>query len=345
MKVIDLEAHFSTQDYKEYLLSRKEIPRAEIKENIFRVWYSDDFWVDRIIKPDDTLLDLGELRLREMDALGIDMQALSLGTPHVQCFEAAEGTLWAKKVNNELAAAVNKHPDRFIGLACVAPQSPEEAADELERAVSVLGLKGLCLHSHARNEYLDDKKYWGIFERAEKLEVPIYLHPGMPPTSILKPYVDYGTAFLHYAFDAELALHVLRLIHSGLFDKYPKLQMIIGHMGEGLPFWLSRLDIAWRAKEKKPAVETNFTFIQKPGIEKKTSEYLKTNFTITTSGVFFQPALICACLAVGVDKIAFAVDYPMVDTQDALQFMKEAPICDSDKEKIYHLNAERLFKL
>jgi 2,3-dihydroxybenzoate decarboxylase len=127
----------------------------------------------------------------------------------------------------------------------------------------------------------------------------------------------------------------MRLIYSGLFDKYPKLQVILGHLGEGLPYWLPRLDFVFL----KPWVG------QKPNIQRKPSDYLKANFMITTSGIFFQPALLCACLALGADRIAFAVDYPYEPTEEALHFMKEAPICDEDKEKIYHRNAERLFKL
>ena len=319
MKVIDLEAHFNSHEYAQYLHSRGERPEGPAPQL------------------QESLLDLGEGRLKVMDAVGIDMQALSLGSPNVQLFEASEGTAWSRKVNDELSAVIRKYPDRFIGLAAVAPQSPDEAADELERAVTELGLKGVCIKSHARDEYLDDRKYWVIFERAEKLDVPIYLHPTIPSKDMLKPYDDYGWLLTGpvLGFAADLALHTMRLIFSGLFDKYPKLKIILGHMGEGLPFWLFRLDFFWLRSNVR----------EKPALERKPSEYIKTNFTITTSGMFFQPALICAYLALGADKITFAVDYPHEENEKALQFMKEAPICDSDKEKIYHLNAESLFRL
>jgi len=338
MKVIDFEAHFYTQDYIEYLQSRKEVPREDSDQNIHRLWYTDDFWQPRSIKLDDKLLDLGEGRLKAMDDAGIDMQVISLTNPSIQLFEASEGTAWARRVNDELSTVVKKYPERFIGLASVAPQSPDEAADEIERAVTELGLKGVIIQSHARNEYLDDKKYWGIFEKAEKLDVPIYLHPIIPSTAILKPYADYGAPLAGpvLGFTADLVLHTMRLIYSGLFDRYPKLKIILGHLGEGLPYWLFRIDFYWL----KSVGET-----RRPAIEKKPSEYIKANFTVTTSGMFFQPALMCAYLALGADKIAFAVDYPYEDSKEAMQFMKEAPICDSDKEKIYHLNTERLFKL
>ncbi|MFC1892214.1 amidohydrolase family protein, partial [Thermodesulfobacteriota bacterium] len=283
----------------------------------------------------DKLLDTGEGRLKFMDDAGVDMQVLS--GHGVQSLESSDGIEWSKKANNKLSEVVEKHPDRFIGLASVAPQSPDEAVEELERAVKELGLKGLCIQSHARDEYLDDRKYWPIFEMAEKLDVPIYLHPAIPSKAILKPYADQGFYLSGpvLGFAADLALHTMRLIHSGLFDMYPKLKIILGHMGEGLPYWLPRLDFYWT----EPHVSEDLP------IKKKPSEYIKTNFTITTSGLFFQPALICAYMALGADKIAFAVDYPHEDTEKALRFIKEAPICDSDREKICHLNAEKLFKL
>ncbi len=317
MKIIDLEAHFYTQEYVDFVRGREGLTQ--------------------LTKFQDSLLDLGEERLKVMDAASIDMQVLSLNDPHIQMLEVAEGTAWGRKVNDTLSAVVKEYPDRFIGLAAVAPQNPGEAADELERAVAELGLKGVCLQSHVRNEYLDDQKYWLIFERAEKLDVPIYIHPTTPSTAILKSYADYGRALSGpaFGFAAEVALHTMRLIYSGLFDRYPKLKIILGHMGEGLPYWLFRLDYYWL----KARVSEG------PKIERKPSEYLKRNFTITTSGMFFQPALICAYLALGADKIAFAVDYPYEENGEAVQFMKQAPICDSDKEKIYHLTAERLFKL
>jgi len=193
MKIIDLENHFFTEDYVRYLRSRKVPPRETEQDDGLTMWYNDILCSPRGFEMENKLLDLGEARLKEMDEKGITIQALSLSPPGVQCFEPAEGTAWARKINDELAKVVKRHPDRFVGLACIAPQSPQEAADEMERAVSELGMKGVNIESHARNEYLDHKKYWPIFERAEKLDVPIYLHPEIPSTSILKGYADdYG---------------------------------------------------------------------------------------------------------------------------------------------------------
>jgi 2,3-dihydroxybenzoate decarboxylase len=338
MKVIDLENHFFTIEYIKYLRNRKEPPRETEDEDGLSMWYTDVLCSPRSFEMENKLLDLGEDRLNEMDAKGIDIQVLSLSPPGVQCFDAAEGTAWARKVNNELSKVVKQHPDRFIGLACIAPQSPEEAADEIERAVSELGLKGVNIESHARNEYLDNRKYWSIFERAEKLDIPIYLHPEIPSASILKGYADdYGfeLAGPPLGYGADLALHTMRLIYSGLFDKCRKLNMVLGHMGEGLPFWLSRMDAYWIKPWKG----------KKPRIEKKPSDYVKTNFTITISGMFFVPAFMCAYLALGGDRIAFAVDYPYEGIEEAVRFIKEAPISDLDKEKICYSNAARLLKI
>ena len=338
MKFIDLENHFFTKDYIHYLRNRKVPPRETGEKDGLTMWYNDVLCSPRGFEMENKLLDLGEARLKEMDEKGITIQALSLSPPGVQCFEPAEGTAWARKVNDELAKVVKRHPDRFVGLACIAPQSPDEAADELERAVSDLGMKGVNIESHARNEYLDGKKYRPIFKRAEKLDVPIYLHPEIPSTSILKGYADdYGfeLAGPPHGYGADLALHSMRLIYSGLFDEHPKLKMILGHMGEGLPFWLTRMDAYWIKPWKG----------KKPRIEKRPSEYVKTNFTITISGMFFVPAFLCSYLALGADRIAFAVDYPYERTEEAVRFIKEAPISDLDKEKICYSNAARLLRI
>jgi 2,3-dihydroxybenzoate decarboxylase len=337
MKVIDLEAHFYTQEYIDYLCNRKELPREERGDDGIKLWYTENFWAPRSYELEERLLSLGESRIKEMDRDGIDVQVISLTNPNVQLFEEREGVIWAERVNNELSTVINKYPDRYIGLATVAPQNPHGAAREIERAVKQLGLKGVVLQSHARNEYLDNKKYWPLFEQAETLDVPIYLHPIAPSTSILEPYAEYGFPLAGpiLGFAADVSLHVMRLIYGGLFDQYPNLKIILGHLGEGLPYWFPRLDFYWHKK-----------WVGKgPGIKRKPSDYLKDNFMITTSGIFFQPAFMCAFLAMGADKIAFAVDYPYEQNREALAFMKEAPICDEDKEKIYHLNAEKLFKL
>ena len=344
MKKIDLEAHFYTEEYERYLRTRKEYPTLETVEDethhkLIRLGLGPNVTMASKVSNHNRLVDLEAERLKAMDEAGIDMQVLSLSVPGCEQFEAEEGTAWARKVNDELSVVIKKHPDRFIGLAALAPQDPDGAAGELERAVKELGLSGAKINSHVRGEYLDAKKYWVIFEAAEKLGVPIYIHPNIPSPSILKPYSDYGFALAGpvLGFGAETSLHAMRLIYSGVFDKYPGLKIILGHLGEALPFWLWRIDFFWLK--------------QWPGagnvlkLEKKPSDCVKDNFIMTTSGVFFQPAFMCTYLALGADRIAFAVDYPYEEDKNAVQFMESTPICDSDKEKICHLNAEKLFNI
>jgi len=337
MRIVDMEAHFYTHDYIEHLRIRKRFPHQRLDEKTIKLYHNKTLFSPRGLKLEETLLDLGEGRIKHMDDHGIDIQVLSLTNPSVQLFPSGEGTIWARRTNDVLAEVLKKYPSRFVGLASVAPQDPDEAVKEIERAVTRLGIKGVCLYSHSKNEYLDNKKYWPIFEACVKLGVPIYIHPSIPSTKMLPAYEDYGYSLAGpvLGFAADLAVHTMRLIYCGLFDKYPKLQIILGHLGEGLPYWLPRLDFAF----VKPWVGN------KPSLQRKPSDYLKTNFIVTTSGIFFQPALLCASLALGIDRITFAIDYPYEDTEEALRFMREAPLADSDKEKIYHTTADRLFHL
>ena len=339
MKKIDLEAHFSTEEYTQYLQTRKEPPRIQPYGEAMRQWLSPDSAVPRSVAFENKLVDLGSGRIAAMDAAGIDIQVLSLVLPGCEQFEAAEGTAVARKVNDELYEVIKKYPDRFAGLAALAPQDPEGATAELERAVKELGFKGANINSNARGEYLDNKKYWAIFEKAESLGVPLYFHPTIPSPAIIKPYVEYGMALCGppMGFGVEAALHAMRLIHSGLFDKYPGLTIILGHLGEGLPFWLDRIDFFWL----KPWSEAE----NRSRIAKKPSDYVKTNFMVTTSGMNFVPSLIATYLALGADRIIFAADYPFEDSRETVQAVEAMPICDADKEKIFHLNAESLFGL
>jgi 2,3-dihydroxybenzoate decarboxylase len=270
-----------------------------------------------------------------MEEAGIDMQILSLVSPGVQAFDAATGTRMARKINDGLYKVVQKYPKKFAGLASIAPQDPMGAAAELERAVKELGLKGASINSHTRGEYLDNRKYRVVFEKAERLGVPIYIHPRSPSPDMAKPYLTYPVlATAMSGFAAEVSIHALRLIVSGLFDEHPQLKIIIGHLGEALPFWLWRLDDRWLRAA--------------PGglsVKNKPSQYIKDNFFITTSGNFSVSAFLCSYLELGAERILFAVDYPMESNKEAVHFMEGLPICDSDKEKVCHLNAEKLFGL
>jgi 2,3-dihydroxybenzoate decarboxylase len=339
MKVIDLEAHFYTKDYIDYLRSRKAPPREEVYDKNIGLWMTSDLRVPRSFQLEDKLLDVGEKRIAEMDEAGVSIQVLSLAVPGCEQFDASDGAAVARQANDELAQVIKKHPDRYVGLAALAPQDPVGAANELERAVKKLGMRGAKLNSHVRGEYLDDKKYWPLFETAEKLDVPVYLHPTIPSAAILKGFADYGfpLAGPPFGFGADTSLHAMRLIYSGLFDRFPGLKIVLGHMGEGLPFWLYRIDFYWL----KPWVDP----VLKPKITRKPSYYINQNFLFTSSGMHYLPAFICAYMALGGDMISFGADHPFETSKDSLESLGILPICEADKEKFFHGNAERLLKL
>lgn len=339
MKIIDLEAHILTKSFLDCLRSRKGFPRWETREVDGKkqegILLTPEIWTARV-KTMAPLLDREEIRLAEMDQAGITIQVLTLAGPGCELFEPSEGTEIARESNNELAEVIKKHPDRFVGMAALAPQEPEKAADELERCVKELDFRGAKINSHVRGEYLDDKKFWVIFEQLEQLDIPLYIHPRLPSPAMIKPYADYGYGLAGpgLGFAAETQLHAYRLIYSGLFDQFPKLKIMLGHMGEGLPFWMFRMDHPWSGLS-----DGKVTVKQKP------SYYAKNNFVITTSGMFYMPAIMCGYLALGADNIVFATDYPFEESSHASSFIQNVPICDTDKEKICHGNAEKLLKL
>ena len=339
MKIIDTEAHFYTRAYHDYLLTRTEIPREEVYKGYVRIWYHPNAWEPHGAMIEDKLMDLAKGRLNDMDEAGIDMQVLSLSAPGCEQFGLVDGVVWARKTNDTLSKIINKYPDRFIGMAALAPQSPENAALELERTIKQLGFKGVKLNSNAGGEYLDNRKFWPIFEVAEKLDVPIYLHPSVPTPALATPLADYGFALCGPAlgFAIETAVHAMRLIYSGLFEEYPRLKMILGHMGEGLVHWLYRIDYIF----KKPSIDEELHYHAK----KAPSQYIKNNFFITTSGMSSLPAFLNTYLELGADRIMFSTDYPFESNEESVYFVERLPVSDNDKEKITYINAKKLFKI
>jgi 5-carboxyvanillate decarboxylase len=339
VKKIDTEAHFYTHEYQDYLLSRREIPREEVHKGYVRLWYGENTWEPHGLEIENSLLDMTEGRLRKMDQAGIDMQVLSLSTPGCEQFDPEHGWAFSRQTNEALSRTVEKYPGRFAGLAALAPQDPEKAARELERSVKELGLKGAKINSRVVAEHLDARKYWPIFEAAEKLDVPIFLHPNSPSPDSLKPYQDFGFALSGpaWGFGAEAALSTLRLIYSGIFDRYPNLKIVLGHLGEGLVFWIYRIDFsfkkAWMDEELRPV------------IKKAPSEYLRSNFFVNNSGMYSIPAFLSVLLELGADHMMFAADYPYEDSLEAAGFIEHLPVSNADKEKITHSVAEKLFKI
>jgi 5-carboxyvanillate decarboxylase len=283
------------------------------------------------------LADIGEGRLRDMDATGIGVQVLSLTSPGVQVFDAVTANKIASDTNDQLAEAIRKYPTRFAGLAAAAPQDPKAAAKEIERGVRKLGLKGVIINSHTRGELLDDPKFWDIFEVAEALNVPIYLHPQAPPPAMIVPYVQRGLEGAIWGFAAESGLHALALIRSGAFDRFPKLRLVLGHGGEALPFWLSRIDYFSRVRPNPPKGMAK--------LERKPSEYMKENIYVTTSGMAWSPVITFLQSVLGVERVLYAMDYPYQYEPAEVIATDSLPISNSDKKKLFQTNAEKVFAL
>ncbi|MDE0059516.1 MAG: amidohydrolase family protein [Defluviicoccus sp.] len=281
----------------------------------------------------ERLLDVGEMRLAEMDAAGIDVQVLSHGAPATQKLDSASAAEIARGVNDRLAGIVAAAPDRFQGFAALPTPDPAAAADELDRCVSELGFKGAMVHGLTHGAFLDEKRFWPIFERAAALGVPVYMHPSIPHEDVIQAYyADYigefpGLLTAGWGFTVETATQGIRLVLSGVFDACPDLKIILGHLGEGLPFLLWRIDQALSRTESRLA---------------SFRETFREHFYITTSGNFSDPALLCSAMEMGTDRILFSVDYPFVASRDGTDWMARIPFSTEDRRKILHGNAERL---
>jgi 2,3-dihydroxybenzoate decarboxylase len=284
----------------------------------------------------ERLLDLGALRLKEMDEAGIDLQVLSHGAPATQRIDAETAVPLARRANDRLHEAIQKHKGRFAGFAVLPTADPKASADELERAVTRLGFKGAMIHGLTNNLFIDDKRFWPIFERAQALDVPLYLHPAVPHKAVIdvyyKDYLDQfpGLMTAAWGFGVETATQGIRLVLSGVFEAYPGLKIILGHLGEGLPFYLWRIDMAL-ARQGNRSTPFRDTF--------------REHFWITTSGNFSTPSLLCCVMEMGADRILFSVDYPFVPNPPGVKWMEHVPLGPEDRAKILHGNAQRLLKL
>jgi uncharacterized protein len=287
----------------------------------------------------EQLCDLDDGRVAAMDAAGVDVQILSLTSPGVEQLDAPEAVVFARETNDLLAEAVRRHPGRFAGFAALPTAAPEAAADELERTVRDHGFKGALINGHTRGRYLDDEFFWPILERAEALGVPIYLHPTPPPRPVIEasytgnyaPGVTAGLATAAWGWHIETAIHALRLILGGAFDRYPNLQLVVGHMGETLPFMLPRIDLA---------LPTEMTKLDRP-----IGAYLRENLHYTFGGFNWVQAFLDLLLQVGVERIMFSADYPYASMDEARDFLDGLPVSPADREKIAHGNAEHLLGL
>jgi predicted TIM-barrel fold metal-dependent hydrolase len=284
------------------------------------------------------LADLDTLRLQDMDTSGIDLQVISDIGSSLAPRSGDEGVQLTRESNDQVAEACAAHPDRFAGFATLPMTEPGAAVDELERAVRSLGLQGAMIFGTTNGRFLDDPAFLPVLERAAALSVPIYLHPTMPPAPVREAYytgLDSAVGFVlstsGWGWHSEVGIHALRLILAGVFDRLPTLQIIIGHMGEMIPFMLARIDDTLTPLAKQ---------LQQP-----VSEYCLRNFHITTSGFFTDPPLLLAMQVMGADRIMFSVDYPFSTNEQGRAFLDHASLSPADKEKISHLNAERLLSL
>jgi 2,3-dihydroxybenzoate decarboxylase len=288
----------------------------------------------------ERLFDLGELRLREMDEAGIEVQVLSQGAPGTHRLAPDIAVPLARRANDRLHEVVNANPSRFAAFATLPAADPQASAEELERTVTRYGFKGAMVHGFTlvgdQRLYIDDKRFWPIFERAQALDVPIYLHPAAPHPAVIEAYYkEYAADFPQllsagWGFTVETATQAIRLVLSGVFNVYPKLTIILGHLGESLPFSLWRITHAL-SRAGNRGIPFRDIFCE--------------HFYITTSGNFSNPALLCSVMEMGVDRILFSVDYPFVDNPLGTQWMETVPLGAADREKILHGNAERLLKL
>jgi 2,3-dihydroxybenzoate decarboxylase len=288
------------------------------------------------------LSDFAEIRIPEMDKYGISRQVIGSGSPGIQGLtDATEAVRLAAYANDYLAEIIARWPDRFSGYASLPLQDPPAAARELERAVTQLGLSGAMLHGHTNGLYMDDPSCWVVWERAAALKVPIYIHPTDPIPGQWKIYDGYPellSAAWNWGF--ETGTHALRVILSGVFDEFPDASLIIGHMGELIPFAL------WRLENQYKQQISGESLLEMPAgkrmIKQLPAYYVKNNLFITTSGNFSVPALQCSIDSIGADRILFAVDYPFEKTEPAVDFIRQAPISELDREAIMWRNGSRI---
>lgn len=328
MKIIALEEHVR-------IATIEEAVRRYVPHQYERVL---DISVGAKASLASQLQDLGAGRLQHMDATGIDVQVLSYGSPGTQVLPAAEAVPLAREANDQVAAAIAAHPDRFAGFATLPTPDPQAAASEFERAVHQLGFVGAMINGRTEDRFLDDPRFRPILEAAVTLDVPIYLHPTFPPQAVqdayyagFDPAVSTIFATSGWGWHLETGIHALRMILAGIFDRYPTLRLILGHWGEMIPFYLARVDEALTPLAKH--------------LQRRVAEYFEQQVYVTPSGLYTLPPFLLALQIMGADRILYSVDYPYIAGGQARTFLETAPISPADKEKIAHGNAEQVLKL
>ena len=329
MRIVALEEHFTVP---------KIVSRIDPDAVKRRGFPGPDFVWAQTTKRNE-LADLGDTRIADMDGSGITVQVLSVAGPGADLVPGEAGIALARAYNDALAEAVARHPDRYRGFAHLPMLAPEAAADELERTVKELGFHGVLVNGPTDGRFLDDPSFDPILERAAALDLPIYIHPGIPAEAVRNAYYDglpgnfsFTMALSAWGWHAETAIHTLRLVLSGALDRHPSLKLVIGHMGEALPFMLDRID------------ETT-SVAAKSLLRRSVRRTILDQVWITTSGFFTMAPFMAALMTFGADRIMFSVDYPFASNARARAFLDALPVSPADREKIAHGNADRLLRL
>jgi predicted TIM-barrel fold metal-dependent hydrolase len=328
MRVVALEEHFTVPAVA------KRIDPAAIKARGFK---------PRKIAPGkanpmELLPEFGEKRFKSLDDAGITVQVLSNSGPGPDLVPGPDGVAMAREINDYLAGVIAKHPKRFAGFAALPMAAPDACAAELQRAVKDLKLVGAMIHGTCEGRFLDHPSYDGLLAAAVQLDVPIYIHPSVPMASVFDAYysglpegADRVISTAGWGWHSEVAIHILRMLLAGTFDKHPKLKMIVGHMGEMLPVMLARLD------------EVSVADVSH--LKRLPSATIVEQVWITTSGIFSQPPFIAALQTFGIDRIMFSVDYPFAPDAMGRKFLNEVSLAPADMAKLCHGNADALLKL
>ncbi len=303
MRLIATEEAFAPQEYLDEYIKMAASSDAPVARYL-RMYYQKSEFARQ-------LTDMAP-RLADMDLHGVDMHVLSI-----------------------------TGPGRFAGLAAVAPQAPEQAALEIERAIGTLGLNGIIINSHTHGQFLDDPACWPILEAAQAHDAAIYLHPSFPPESMLAPYSQYGMMGALWGFQAECSLHAVRMILAGVFDRFPRLRIVLGHLGEGIPYWLSRLDNRYQNILRRGGLAP----LGMTRLERLPSEYFMSNFHVTTAGMNAQAPFDYCLNLLGPERVLFAIDYPYEQTAEATAFVRQLALPSAQLAQVCHANAARVFNI
>lgn len=330
MKTIDLENHFITPAWLEALRNNKGYPTFDPQRGL---GFAEGAWMPFAVEP--KLADLADYRLGLMDEAGVDFAVLSVTSPGAEQFPIDVGKTVAKDANDVLAGVMKKYPDRIGGFASLAPKDAEWSAGELERCIKELGFSGWNTHSNYGDSYLDDPRYWPILAKAEDLDIPIYLHPAVP---MIKELREFGMVLSGptLGFGTDVTYCFMRMIVRGVFDEFPNLKIIMGHLGEALPFLIDRVNRAWMQNHCTPNAEIG------EGCKMPAGYYLNKHLWVTTSGNYLPAALYCTRDSIGMDRILLGTDFPYENMKDCMDYLRSVPLTDDEAYSLFEGNARAL---